>query len=475
MCRTRSQPLIMERRPIALIIPAAIRSHVLPSLYLADALADEYEVIYAVTNDVLADIVTANGYKTVRQSGNVVGYGIEPSYVVSLKQKPTFWRVFKAYHAQEMYDARQQELYALIDYLRPEAVFIDLFACTDYWVLYPRRSEFKILFFNPMPSTYRVQGYPIVSEGFWNKSEAAILPPQSFKTPLAHWFTRPKAALMNWVIAEQRKKFQQIAPLASDATVTQVIADVPELLLAPLAFEFAPAIRKPHQHYLGLCMRPHRQDTELDATFEETWGNIVENQQKVPLLLQGEGFRERLPQRLIYCSFGTFHEGADATLLRFVTNLLEVIRELPNTILVCSVNKYIIETLRHRRLLTANTHFFSRVPQMRVLAEADVFITHAGFGSIKEAIYYGVPMLAYPLDPKYDQNGNALKVEHHGLGLRGAFAHERTTDLKKKLLRLLEEGEFREQMKLFRDNITEDSSEIIHSLLGTTHYETERC
>lgn len=155
MCRTRSQPLIMERRPIALIIPASIRSHVLPSLYVADALADEYEVIYAVTNNVLADIVAANGYKTVRQSGNVVGYGIEPSYVVSLKQKPTFWRVFKAYHAQEMYDARQQELYALIDDLRSEAVFIDLFACTDYWVLYPRRSEFKILFFNPMPSTYR--------------------------------------------------------------------------------------------------------------------------------------------------------------------------------------------------------------------------------------------------------------------------------------------------------------------------------
>lgn len=36
------------------------------------------------------------------------------------------------------------------------------------------------------------------------------------------------------------------------------------------------------------------------------------------------------------------------------------------------------------------------LPQIEILKHADVFITHAGFNSVNEALYYGVPMLALP-------------------------------------------------------------------------------
>ncbi|WP_167957542.1 macrolide family glycosyltransferase [Anaerosporobacter faecicola] len=36
------------------------------------------------------------------------------------------------------------------------------------------------------------------------------------------------------------------------------------------------------------------------------------------------------------------------------------------------------------------------LPQLEILKKADVFITHAGFNSVNEALYYGVPMLALP-------------------------------------------------------------------------------
>lgn len=455
-------------KPRLLILPAAIRSHVLPSLYVADLLADEYEVYYAVTSHVLAEIVVKNGYQAVMNSGHRVGYQMEASFLASQKQKPTYWRLLKAYRKDELYWERKRELDALIDEIRPSAILIDLFVCTDFWVLNPRRSEFKLLFFNPMPSTYRVQDWPSVSESYLiSRGVTSRSETRNKKSPSPTWRgVGVRSWLMQWTINRHRQRIQQLAealpdyPLAPDVTVTQVITNVPELILAPLEFEFAPEVRKPNQHYLGLCMREHRQDTELDPVFEQAWEHIM-GSQKVPRL-KGEGFRVRL----IYCSFGTFHEGADATLLRFVTNLLEVIRELPNVHLVCSVNKYVIETLRARKLLTDRTHFFSRVPQMQVLAEADVFITHAGFGSIKESIYYGVPMLAYPLDPHYDQNGNALKLEYHGLGLRGAFAHERLGDLKKKLVSLLEEKEFKEKVERFRDSInSDDGKEILNMLL----------
>ncbi len=38
----------------------------------------------------------------------------------------------------------------------------------------------------------------------------------------------------------------------------------------------------------------------------------------------------------------------------------------------------------------------SFLPQLEILKRADVFITHAGFNSVNEALYFGVPMLAVP-------------------------------------------------------------------------------
>jgi len=41
-----------------LFLPASIRSHVVPALYVADLLAEEYDIYFAVTSEVLEEIVT---------------------------------------------------------------------------------------------------------------------------------------------------------------------------------------------------------------------------------------------------------------------------------------------------------------------------------------------------------------------------------------------------------------------------------
>jgi MGT family glycosyltransferase len=63
------------------------------------------------------------------------------------------------------------------------------------------------------------------------------------------------------------------------------------------------------------------------------------------------------------------------------------------------------------------------VPQMAVLQRARVMLTHAGLNSVKECIWNGVSMLAFPVGR--DQPGNAARVEYHRLGLRGD--HRRVT------------------------------------------------
>lgn len=83
------------------------------------------------------------------------------------------------------------------------------------------------------------------------------------------------------------------------------------------------------------------------------------------------------------------------------------------------------------------------VPQLAVLRRARVMITHAGLGSVKEAIAHGVPMLAVPLD--VDQPGNAARVVHHGLGLAVDVAKASAAELREMIERLVHGAGFRER------------------------------
>jgi len=55
------------------------------------------------------------------------------------------------------------------------------------------------------------------------------------------------------------------------------------------------------------------------------------------------------------------------------------------------------------------------VPQIWLLRHATVFVTHAGLGSVREAIALRVPMIAIPQG--FDQPGNAVRIAHHGIGV----------------------------------------------------------
>jgi len=58
-----------------------------------------------------------------------------------------------------------------------------------------------------------------------------------------------------------------------------------------------------------------------------------------------------------------------------------------------------------------------------------MMITHGGASSVKECLYYGVPMIVIPLAE--DQYGNAARVVSHGLGVR--------TDLRKLTVKHLQD------------------------------------
>jgi len=52
--------------------------------------------------------------------------------------------------------------------------------------------------------------------------------------------------------------------------------------------------------------------------------------------------------------------------------------------------------------------------QNKIIELSSLVITHGGLGTIKESLYFGVPMIVIPM--MRDQPGNALRIEQHNLG-----------------------------------------------------------
>ncbi len=96
----------------------------------------------------------------------------------------------------------------------------------------------------------------------------------------------------------------------------------------------------------------------------------------------------------------------------------------------------------------ANVELGKMVPQLDILSQASVFITHAGMGGTGESIYYGVPMIAIPqMD---EQAITARQIERNGLGFalldKGGITSEM---LKEKIQILLNDPSYKERVNEF--------------------------
>lgn len=98
--------------------------------------------------------------------------------------------------------------------------------------------------------------------------------------------------------------------------------------------------------------------------------------------------------------------------------------------------------------IPANVEVGQMVPQLDILSQASVFITHAGMGGTGEAIYYGVPMIAIPqMD---EQAITARQIEKTGLGVAFLDKNRITSaSLKEAIERLLNDASYRDTAQDF--------------------------
>ena len=92
--------------------------------------------------------------------------------------------------------------------------------------------------------------------------------------------------------------------------------------------------------------------------------------------------------------------------------------------------------------IPANVEVGQMVPQLDILSQASVFITHAGMGGTGEAIYYGVPMIAIP--QMEEQAITARQIEKLGLGTAFLDKNAITSEsLKAAIVKLLTEPSYK--------------------------------
>ena len=95
------------------------------------------------------------------------------------------------------------------------------------------------------------------------------------------------------------------------------------------------------------------------------------------------------------------------------------------------------------------------LPQDDVLAHPNVrlFISHCGKGSINEAKYHGVPILAVPIFG--DQMSNAKQIENEGWAITVNIAETSKEDIHRSIQELIENQKYRNVVKtaadLYRD------------------------
>lgn len=151
---------------------------------------------------------------------------------------------------------------------------------------------------------------------------------------------------------------------------------------------------------------------------------------------------------LIYCSVTTAG-GGDT---RFLERVKAVAERRPEWRFVLGLGG----GLEPGRLgeLPTNLSAFEWVPQLEVLARADLSINHGGINTIHECIHFRVPMVIYS-GKHHDQNGCAVRMAYHGLALTGDKDLDTPGDIEASIRRVLEDPSFRTRIEQAHVRYTE--------------------
>jgi zeaxanthin glucosyltransferase len=422
-------------------------SHVIAILKLARILERNGYEVYFAGAEFFRQYVSSQEFKFKGLKSVPFGLGFEKWVRTIEKEKYIYWSALRDRISDRLYTARDVELYWMLEEIRPSFVFIDSRQATDFIILYRHLKDRNIkiaLTHTMLPATVGHGRPPLNSGVFPNDEDGVQKAIQRMKW--TQFKARWQKKIIHWgfddqYIINRRLKKNRIPAQYIDKTpglLNFSLRNLDEFVIAPQEFDFPNPIIESRQHYIGFM---------TNEIFNDKPGQDYTN--ALPIL---SDLKQNKNRRLILCSFGTIEPNDSTVIFSFIRQLIQVsLRK--NYILVIAL-KAKHEDIR-KLLVAADVFIFNFVPQLQVLKDADLFITHGGFNSIREAIIAEVPMLVYPFHPEFDPIGNAARIVYHQLGLRGNAVTDSDDEIDAKISELLSNPVYKKNIQELKQRDSE--------------------
>jgi len=167
-------------------------------------------------------------------------------------------------------------------------------------------------------------------------------------------------------------------------------------------------------------------------------------------------------KKVVYISMGTVVYDA----IELYKALIKVLSDFDGTVVVSVGRSAKLDEFGN---VPPHIKLLEFVPQLDVLEQTDVFVTHGGWNSINESLYYGVPMLLIPQMLHADQPLNATRMEEIGVGLHIHKTEVTEAKLNEGIHKLLNEPKFSEECckwsKIFQEkNGVQEAIELLMNI-----------
>ncbi|KPL91448.1 glycosyltransferase [Herpetosiphon geysericola] len=193
--------------------------------------------------------------------------------------------------------------------------------------------------------------------------------------------------------------------------------EIPEIVLCPQTFDFPRPSLEQGIFYCEASIDLDRQEAAFD------WSQIDPS------------------KPLIFCTLGSQSHIYKSS-RRFFQTVIDTLREHPEWQLVMALgSKFQAQEFQN---VPANVQLLQWASVEQILPRASVMITHGGVGTVKECLYFNLPMLVFP--GNRDQPGYAARVVYHGLGLMGTMAKVSAESLATMLSDVIQNPSFKQRV-----------------------------
>lgn len=195
---------------------------------------------------------------------------------------------------------------------------------------------------------------------------------------------------------------------------------LPELFTCPREFDFPhmPGKITRNRCYVGASVYPQRKEKPF------YWGEIDKE------------------KPIVYCTLGSYSKIWKYR-KRLYHAVIKAVEQRPDWQLILQIADE--EDIEDCQPYPRNVFVEKWIPHMQVLPHTSVIICQGGLGTVREAIYFGVPLLIYP--PGRDDPGNGARAVFHNLGAMGNMRKVTPGEIINRVDRLMNDPLIRESSK----------------------------